>query len=85
MEVPTYDNPQLRKLFADNGNKARLDLSDKGLTDRDMEIVANVLETNTVRDYYFFLSFRLLELYKSRGFQRATSIVSQSFFLFSKN
>ncbi|CAF1179977.1 unnamed protein product [Adineta steineri] len=44
---PPYDNPELRKRFVDNGNRARLDLSGSHLTDRDMEIVADVLKTNT--------------------------------------
>ncbi len=45
----TYQNPQLKKLLDDSQTKQEWDLGAKILTDRDMEIVADALQNNTVR------------------------------------
>ncbi len=45
----TYQNPQLETLLTDIQTKEELDLGAIILTDRDMEIVANALQKNTVR------------------------------------
>ena len=51
INVPKYENEQLQKRITDNGNNTSLDLSSSQLTDQDMEIVADMLKTNRVRDH----------------------------------
>ena len=53
---PPYDNPQLRQKIASNGNNTTLNLNSSQLTDQDMGIVADMLETNTVRNHCFFFN-----------------------------
>ncbi len=62
--APTYENQQLQQRIANNGNNTTLDLRSSNLTDQDMEIVADVLETNRVRKHCLFLSFRFLQCHK---------------------
>jgi hypothetical protein len=45
---PPYENQQLRQRIAGNGNNTTLSLQNSNLTDQDMEIVADVLKTNTI-------------------------------------
>ena len=69
-----YENPTLVKRFTDNGNKADLNLSGQNLKDEDMEIVADQLKINKVRQHCFFLPFRPFLRYKSKASHRATSM-----------
>jgi hypothetical protein len=57
---PPYDNPQLRQKIASNGNSTTLYLNGSNLTDQDMGIVADMLETNTVRSNFFFFNIYTL-------------------------
>ena len=54
-----YENPALVKRITDHGNSATLQLQGSNLTDQDMEIVADQLKTNRVRERCSFVSFRL--------------------------
>lgn len=47
-ELPKYENQQLLQRFTSNPNQTSLNLGGSQLTDQDMEIVANQLETNKV-------------------------------------
>lgn len=55
-----YDNPKLRQTIASNGNKTSLSLNGQNLTDQDMGIVADMLETNTVRIHCLFFKIYIL-------------------------
>ncbi len=57
---PPYENPQLRQKIANNGNGTQLNLNSSNYTDQDMEIVADMLKTNTVRDHCFFFNIYTL-------------------------
>ena len=48
--APVYQNPQLEQKIAAGRNRTQLDLNSSQLTDQDMEIVAEELKTNTVRN-----------------------------------
>jgi hypothetical protein len=81
-KVPKYVNQELQQRIANNPDKSTLNLANSKLTDLDMEIVADELEINEVREHCFLLPFRLLQCNKRKVFQRATSIVYQVFFFF---
>lgn len=51
-----HQNPKLQQHFDNNKNKATISVAGWNLTDADMEIVADVLKTNTVRNHSFFLN-----------------------------
>jgi hypothetical protein len=54
--LPQYKNPGLEHKINENKDKLELYLSDQGLTDDDMEIVAYyVLKNNKVSNVVFFL------------------------------
>ena len=57
---PPYENSTLRQKIASNGNGTALDLCSSNYTDQDMGIVADMLETNTVRIHSFFFHIYIL-------------------------
>ncbi len=57
---PPYDNPQLRQFFDTYKTTTSLSRAGQNLTDQDMEIVADVLKTNTVRSHCFFFNIYIL-------------------------
>ena len=56
-----YKNDALVKRFTDNGNNTTLYLHNSNYTDQDMEIVADQLKTNKVREHCSFLPLRLFQ------------------------
>jgi hypothetical protein len=71
-QLPQYANPQLQQRITQNGNNTTLNLSSSNLTDDDMEIVAEQIRLNEVKEHCFFLTFRLFRSLKSKVFLRAT-------------
>jgi hypothetical protein len=53
-KVSKHQNEELQKRITANGTSTKLNLSGSKVTNQDMEIVANELEINTVREHYFF-------------------------------
>ena len=53
---PKHQNPKLQQQFDNNRSSTGLDFGGWNLTDDDMEIVADVLKTNTVRSHYVLLN-----------------------------
>lgn len=53
-KLPKYQNQQLQQRITNNTDKSTLNLDSSKLTDLDMELVADELELNKVRDYCYF-------------------------------
>ncbi len=81
----SQENQELKQRIVNNGNNTTLSLGNLKLTDYDMEIVADELKTNMVKEHCSFLPFRLFQRHKSKVFQTTTSMVYQMFFLFLRN
>jgi hypothetical protein len=72
-KVPEYKNKELQDAITKNGNNSTLNLQSIQLTDKDMEIVANLLEKNTVRKtlltyHYQFVAIKVTTHVFSRRF-----------------
>jgi len=72
-KVPKYKNKELQDAITKNGNNSTLNLQSIQLTDQDMEIVANLLEKNTVRKtsltyHYQFVAIKVTTHIFSRRF-----------------
>ena len=50
-ERPSYENPHLEQLIAEQSTSSNLNLNNVGLTDHDTNIVVRPLRKNTVRKY----------------------------------
>ena len=57
VQIPPYCNPQLEQLMTDNRTAQTLNLSNRNLTDLDMQIVANVLRKSKVGKSFIDLLF----------------------------
>ena len=55
---PRHRNQDLEQRITANGNRATLSLNGRGYTDRDMEIVADMLKNNTVSENCSFSTLR---------------------------
>jgi hypothetical protein len=56
VEVPSYSNPKLEKLIADDRTKGELNLNGLLMIDSDMKILADALRKGTVRRHFFKLT-----------------------------
>ena len=57
VKAPKYENPQLQQLITALGNTTGVNWNSKNLTDQDMELVADMLKTNTVRNIVPFTTY----------------------------